>query len=93
MTGTEVVLGLFAACNAARVLAYVPQILRAAHDRDGARAISCWTWGFFAVSHLSTVGYALVIASDWRMAAVFAANAVCCGLIVVITLHKRHGRP
>ena len=89
MTATDIAMLAFTACNSVRVFAYAPQIAAIARDRSGARAISCTTWGLFAVSHLSTVGYALLIASDLRMAAIFAANAACCAAILVLTLFKR----
>ena len=85
----EIAVVLFAISNSVRVVAYVPQILRVASDRDGAAAVSCMTWLLFAVSHLSTVAYAIVVIGDWRMAAIFAANLVCCLLIIGLTLYKR----
>lgn len=89
MTGPEIALVLFTACNSVRVLAYVPQIAAVVRDRNGASAISCTTWGMFAVSHFSTVVYAHLVLLDLRMAAIFAANTVCCVLIVGLTAHKR----
>jgi hypothetical protein len=47
-----------------RVVAYVPQILKAAADKNGASSISAATWLLFLVAHLSTVAYALVNRSD-----------------------------
>jgi MFS family permease len=89
MSPAEIVLALFAVCNSVRVFAYLPQIVAVARDRGGASAISYTTWGLFAVSHLSTVGYAVVVVDDWRMAFVFTANALCCLLIVILTAWKR----
>ena len=40
MSLEEITLALFAACNSVRVVAYVPQILKAAADQNGASAIS-----------------------------------------------------
>jgi voltage-gated potassium channel Kch len=98
MTAADLALGLFACFNSVRILAYVPQIIRIARDRDGARAISYGTWLSFALSHLSTVGYALFVVSDVRMAAIFGANTVACLAILILTIHKRRrnddfGRP
>src|SRR5262245_9047578 len=89
MTAPEVALVLFTAMNTLRVLAYVPQILRVARDRDRAEAISCATWVMFALSHLSTVAYAILAVGDLRMAAIFAANVLACLLILGITAYKR----
>ena len=89
MTAADIALAAFAFCNSVRVFAYVPQIVAVARDRNGATAISYTTWTLFGVSHLSTVAYAVLVVDDWRMAAVFAANTVCCGLIVGLTAWKR----
>ncbi len=89
MTSAEIALAVFAICNSIRVFAYVPQIVAVARDQRGASAISYTTWGLFAVSHLSTVAYALLVISDWRMAAVFVANTLCCLAILGLTVWKR----
>jgi hypothetical protein len=89
MTSAEIALAAFALCNSVRVFAYVPQIVAVARDPGGASAISYTTWGLFAVSHLSTVAYALLVVEDWRMAAVFIANTLCCLVIVGLTAWKR----
>lgn len=85
----EITLTVFAVSNSLRVLAYVPQILRVARDRNGATAVSCLTWLMFAVSHLSTVAYALVVVEDGPMAAIFGVNMLCCLLIIALTCYKR----
>jgi len=89
MTSAEIALAAFALCNSVRVFAYVPQIVAVARDPGGASAISYTTWVLFAVSHLSTVAYAALVVDDWRMAAVFIANTVCCLTIVAVTAWKR----
>jgi uncharacterized protein YjiS (DUF1127 family) len=78
----------FAACNSARVLAYIPQIVRIAHDQNGSPGVSCLTWAGFATANFSTVAYALVT-SAWIMAAVFGVNAVFCLAIVTLTAWRR----
>jgi hypothetical protein len=70
----EITLALFAACNSFRVVAYVPQILKAANDKNGASSISFMTWFLFPLAHLSTVAYALINRSDWGLAACFAVT-------------------
>jgi hypothetical protein len=88
----QLTLLLFAACNGIRLVAYMPQIRKAAIDTHGASAISCTTWLLFLVAHLSTVAYALVNRSDWGMAACFAANAICCVVILVVVYWKRRSQ-
>lgn len=89
MSGAELALLLFSACNMVRVLAYLPQIFTIAADATGAKAVSCTTWSLFAVSHLSAVAYALAALQDTAMAAIFSGNALACLVIVGLTLWKR----
>jgi hypothetical protein len=89
MTKIDLALVIFTACNAFRVLAYVPQIVRVLHDEHGASAISYTTWSLFAVSHISTVLYAAIAVGDSTMAVVFAVNAGCCAAIIALTAYKR----
>ena len=89
MTIADITLATFTLCNSLRVVAYVPQIARAAADRSGAEAISFGTWGLFLVSHASATAYALVNNKDWTMAALFLGNAIGCAAIVVIAAWKR----
>lgn len=89
MNATDLALMGFTLCNSARLVAYVPQIACLVRDADGARAISCTTWTLFALSHLSTIGYALTVVHDLRMAAIFGVNTLCCLGIVGLTLFKR----
>jgi uncharacterized protein with PQ loop repeat len=89
MSLEEVTLSTFAVCNSLRIFAYIPQIRKAAIDENGATAISFTTWILFLVAHLSTVAYAIVIRSDWGLAACFAVNAVCCLAIVAVAYCKR----
>jgi uncharacterized protein with PQ loop repeat len=88
-TLTDVALVVFTACNTARVFAYLPQMVKISRDRQGASAISYTTWVLFSVSHLSTTAYAVLVLNDWRMAAVFAANTLCCIIIVALTVRRR----
>src|SRR5215470_6360120 len=85
----DITLAVFTLCNSLRVVAYVPQIVRAAVDRTGAEAISFGTWGLFLVSHASAMAYALVNQGDWAMASVFMGNATGCGAILLIAAWKR----
>jgi uncharacterized protein with PQ loop repeat len=89
LTPADAALLVFTVCNTARVFAYLPQIVKIGRDTQGAAAISYTTWTLFGVSHLSTVAYAILVVDDWRMAAVFAANTLCCVAIVGLTAWKR----
>lgn len=60
--------------------------------RTPTAGVSCMAWTIFGLSHGSTVAYALLSLGDWRMAAIFAANALCCVAIVVLIRLKRSGR-
>jgi hypothetical protein len=70
-------------------VAYLPQIHKAATDKNGACSISLTTWGLFLVAHLSTVAYAIINRSDWGLAACFVINALCCVAILLIAFWKR----
>lgn len=89
MTLAEITLVAFTLCNSLRVMAYIPQIVRAAKDHSGAEAISFATWGLFLLSNISAIAYALMNVGDWTMAAIFSGNAVGCSAILLIGAHKR----
>jgi hypothetical protein len=89
VTIADVTLAAFTLCNSLRVLAYLPQIARAARDQGGAEAISFGTWGLFLVSHASAMAYALVNNEDWMMASMFLGNAVGCAAVLFIAAWKR----
>lgn len=86
---TAATIGLFTAANTVRALAYIPQIVKAARDQNGATAISYTTWGLFLFSHLTTILYAVVYLGDAIMALVFLGNALACLAIVAVTFIKR----
>jgi len=97
MTVADITLAAFTLCNSARVVAYVPQITRAATDSGGAQAISFTTWGLFLASNASAVAYALVNKADWAMAVLFLGNAIGCAAVIGVgvwkrTRHRREGQ-
>jgi hypothetical protein len=92
MTIADITLAAFTICNSARVVAYVPQITKAAADEGGAQAISFTTWGLFLFSNASAVAYALVNKDDWAMAIMFTGNAIGCAAILLIGAWKRAQR-
>ncbi len=85
----DITLALFTVCNSLRVVAYIPQMRKAATDTNGASAISRTTWNLFLVAHLSTVLYAIVNRGDWTLAACFMLNAACCVAILVLAHRNR----
>lgn len=85
----DITLLIFTIGNSIRVAAYLPQIWKAATDKNGAQAISFATWSLFLMSHLTTVAYALVNRSDWTMAAIFLTNAVGCSAILGFAVWRR----
>ncbi|MFN3688406.1 hypothetical protein [Salinarimonas sp.] len=89
MTHLELAALAFGACNAVRILAYVPQIACILRDRGDAAAVSCLSWALFAVSHLTTMIYAVAVLGDHLMALMFAGNSLACAAIVGLTAAKR----
>jgi hypothetical protein len=89
MTLADITLAMFTLCNSLRVLAYGPQIAKAAADRGGVEAISFMTWGLFLLSNISAVAYALVNMADWTMATMFLGNAAGCAIILLVGAWKR----
>ena len=83
------VLAAFAFINSIRIFAYVPQVLKAARDKNGAKAISDATWLLFLASHVTTILYALFSLGDAVMAIIFTGNAVACIGILGVTAYKR----
>jgi hypothetical protein len=83
MDFADVTLAAFTLCNSVRVLAYLPQVLKAVRDDTGAKAISQITWWLFLASHLATAAYALVNKGDWAMGAIFLGNAAGSAAILL----------
>jgi hypothetical protein len=88
----DVTLMAFTACNSIRVLAYVPQIWKAATDDNGAQALSYTTWSLFLVSHVTTAAYSLVNKQDWTLAMMFLVNAAACATILAVAAWRRARR-
>jgi uncharacterized protein with PQ loop repeat len=86
-----ITMAAFTAANGVRLIAYIPQIRKAAKDHNGASAISYTTWTLFLIANISTVAYALVNRGDRELALCFAANAVCGLAIPVVAFWKRRG--
>jgi hypothetical protein len=91
MTLADYSFGAFAFLNTARLLGYFPQIVRVHRDTNGARAVSLFTWLLFSAANVATVSYAMIVADDIAMAAIFALNTVGCLTIVGLTMWRRAG--
>lgn len=83
------VLATFTLVNSLRIVAYVPQMLTAAKDTNGASGISYATWALFLASHLTTIIYAIICLGDAVMALLFLGNALACLAVLTITFFKR----
>ena len=88
----DVTLMAFTVCNSVRVLAYVPQIWKAATDDNGAKALSYTTWSLFLVSHVTTAVYSIVNRQDWALATMFLVNATACAAILAVAAWRRAHR-
>lgn len=84
-----IILAIFAGLNSIRIVAYVPQIVKAGRDSNGASAISFTTWSLFLASHITTILYAIVCLGDLIMAAIFFGNALACLAILLVALRNR----
>ena len=89
MTSSDFIVTVFTLFNALRILAYVPQIRCILDDRNGATSVSCTSWGLFGVSHAVTALYSLTLSEDVWLALNFAANALCCAAILILTANTR----
>jgi hypothetical protein len=85
----QAIVWIFVTVNAARSLAYVPQIWSVLQSRDGARGVSTVTWGYFALSHLAGSVYSLDIAHDSKLAGAFLGNFVACAVLLGVVCWRR----
>ncbi len=92
MSLADLVIAAFTFSNSLRTLAYLPQIVALARDREGARGVSRLTWALFLCSHASGLAYALVVAADGQLAVMFGANAACCLAILGLATARRTAR-
>jgi len=91
MTLANCSLAAFALLNFARVIAYIPQIIRIHRDTQGAASVSIMTWVLFTGANVTTVTYAIAggESADYLIAFVFSLNAIGCGSIASLTAWKR----
>lgn len=84
---------IYAVCNGARLLSYVPQIIAVARENSGAHAISLISWIFWLLSHAATALYCATVVHDPLLAGMMSGNAVgCLGVVMLTTIkRKRYG--
>lgn len=75
--------------NSARILTYVPQIIAAWRCTDGARALSLWTWGSWAVSHLTALIYGTLVLGDAFFVVITIVNLLGCSAVTAIVVMHR----
>ena len=89
MTIADVSYWLFTIFNVLRIVSYLPQIYRVATDPYGASAIAYSTWSLWTAANASTALYAAYNVFDLPLAAINLLNAVCCLLVILLTICKR----
>jgi uncharacterized protein with PQ loop repeat len=85
----EILSWLFVASNAARLIAYLPQIRSAWNCPAGAKSVSLLTWSYFAFAHLTALLYSIYVLHDERASWIFAGNLCVTVFLVAVLLVKR----
>lgn len=85
----KIIIIAYAFFNGARVLSYLPQIIAAAKDKSGAKAISLLTWGFWTMANFTTTLYAVIVVPDFLLAIMSAGNTLGCAIVFAIVWYKR----
>ena len=89
MTTADLSFMVFAACNALRVAAYFPQMLKLARHPTAAASFSHPTWALFAAANLSTAVYAGLVLGDIVLGLVNAFSALCCAALIGLAVWRR----
>ena len=82
MNAADLSLVAFTACNALRITAYLPQMLKLCCDPGAAASFSYSSWLMFAAANLSTAFYGQVVVGDSVLAVLNALSAACCGMLI-----------
>jgi hypothetical protein len=88
MTNADLPLIVFAACNALRIAAYFPQMVKLARNPAAAASFSHLSWTLFATANLSTAVYAGVVLGDAALGFVHALSALCCCSLIGLALWR-----
>jgi len=83
---------IFLVTNIGRMFAYLPQIRAALSCGNGAKSISRFTWGYFALSHATVSTYGFFVLHDASMGAIFLGNCIACCTLVAIVTWRQSGR-
>ena len=81
--------GFYVACNAVRLVSYVPQIVAVAREHSGAHAISLVTWFFWTLSNAATAVYCSTVVNDVLLTGTMWGNAAGCLAVASLTVMKR----
>lgn len=81
--------GIYVACNAVRLLSYVPQIVAVVREPSGAYAISLFTWFFWTLSNAASAVYCSTVVNDFLLTGAMWGNAVGCFAVASLTFMKR----
>jgi hypothetical protein len=92
MTTADMSFIAFAACNALRIAAYLPQMLKLARTPAAAHSFCFATWALFAAANLSTALYAAAVLGDAVLVFVHALSTACCGLLIALAWWRRQQR-
>lgn len=89
-TAAELSLAAFAVCNALRIAAYLPQMLKIVRHPLGAAGFSYTTWALFTAANASTALYAGAALGDTALAWAHGLSAGCCiGLLALAAWRSR----
>jgi hypothetical protein len=86
---SQITMFAFTVFTSLRIFSYVPQIARVAADTNGASAISYPTWVLWTAANVATALYAAVNLGDAYLAVVSTVYAICCLVVIVLTMFKR----
>jgi hypothetical protein len=84
MTAADLSLLAFAACNALRVVAYLPQMLKLYCHPGAAASFSYASWWLFTAANASTAAYGQLVVGDAVLAVLSAFSAACCVVLIGI---------
>lgn len=89
MSSAELSLLVFAACNALRVIAYLPQIAALVRRPDAAASFSHTSWVLFTSANASTAAYAWLVLADAVIASFNALSTLCGVILIGLALWRR----
>ena len=89
MTAADISLIAFTACNALRIAAFLPQMLKLANHPGAAPSFSYASWLLFAAAHLSTAAYGQFVVGDRVLVVLSMFSALCCVVLIGIALWRR----